>query len=225
MKQVHICLDSALRDIFAFEEAKAVFDKFLPGMRAMVENQPAACGFSARKLIGYSGGAVPAEVAGALDAALSALEVYSDEPDIADTPLTADGAEVAKEPPHDAIYPGKVWRDTSGRRIQAHGGSLFFEDGVYYWYEVTSKNWLDDYDREYADTYEAYRQMVEEKIAPIKNPIEQIPAAHSYKYRYPSGRLVNEADVAASGTVTPAEVRRAAARVLTLIEKSLTAKL
>ena len=89
MKQVHISLDSALRDIFAFEEAKAVFDKFLPGMRAQVENQPAACGFSARKLIGYSGGAVPAEVAGALDAALSALEVYSDEPDIADTPLTA----------------------------------------------------------------------------------------------------------------------------------------
>ena len=69
-------------------------------------------------------------------------------------------------------------------------------------YKVTSKNWLDDYDREYADTYEAYRQMVEEKIAPIKNPIEQIPAAHSYKYRYPSGRLVNEADVAASGTDT-----------------------
>lgn len=69
-------------------------------------------------------------------------------------------------------------------------------------YEITSKNWLDDYDREYADTYEAYRQMVEEKIAPIKNPIEQIPAAHSYKYRYPSGRLVNEADVAASGTDT-----------------------
>lgn len=134
MKQVHLSLDSALRDIFAFEETKAVFDKFLPGMRAQVENQPAACGFSARKLIGYSGGAVPAEVAGALDAALSALEVYSDEPDIADTPLTADGAEVAKEPPHAAIYPGKVWRDTSGRRIQAHGGSLFFEDGVYYWY-------------------------------------------------------------------------------------------
>ena len=88
MKQVHLSLDSALRDIFAFEEAKAVFDKYLPGMRERVENQPAACGFSARKLIGYSGGAVPAEVAGALDAALSALELYSDA-DIADTPLTA----------------------------------------------------------------------------------------------------------------------------------------
>lgn len=69
-------------------------------------------------------------------------------------------------------------------------------------YEITSKSWLNDYDDEYAETYEAYRRMVEEKIAPIKNPIEQIPAAHSYKYRYPSGRLVNETDAAASDTDT-----------------------
>lgn len=69
-------------------------------------------------------------------------------------------------------------------------------------YTITSKAWLDDYDREYAETYEEFRQMVEEKIAHIQNPIQQIPAAHSYKYRYPSGRLVNEADAAASETDT-----------------------
>lgn len=69
-------------------------------------------------------------------------------------------------------------------------------------YTITSKAWLDDYDREYAEMYEEYRVMVEEKIAPIKNPIAQIPAAHSYKYRYPSGRLVNEADVTVSATDT-----------------------
>lgn len=33
-----------------------------------------------------------------------------------------------------AIYPGKVWLDTSGNRIQAHGGSIMYIDGVYYWY-------------------------------------------------------------------------------------------
>ena len=53
---------------------------------------------------------------------------------MANTPLTPDGAEVVPEPPRDAIYPGKVWRDTNGRRIQAHGGALYYEDGVYYWY-------------------------------------------------------------------------------------------
>lgn len=30
--------------------------------------------------------------------------------------------------------PGSVWYDTNGNRIQAHGGSVFYEAGVYYWY-------------------------------------------------------------------------------------------
>lgn len=30
--------------------------------------------------------------------------------------------------------PGKVWLDTSGKRIQAHGGSVLYHDGKYYWY-------------------------------------------------------------------------------------------
>ena len=33
-----------------------------------------------------------------------------------------------------AIYPGKPWLDTEGKRIQAHGGSIIIVDGVYYWY-------------------------------------------------------------------------------------------
>ena len=41
----------------------------------------------------------------------------------------------ARNPIHyDAFHPGSVWRDTEGKRIQAHGGSMHFEDGVYYWY-------------------------------------------------------------------------------------------
>ena len=33
-----------------------------------------------------------------------------------------------------SIRPGKVWLDTEGKRIQAHGGSVFYENGIYYWY-------------------------------------------------------------------------------------------
>ncbi|MCQ2430326.1 MAG: family 43 glycosylhydrolase [Clostridia bacterium] len=33
-----------------------------------------------------------------------------------------------------SIRPGEVWLDTEGKRIQAHGGSIFFENGKYYWY-------------------------------------------------------------------------------------------
>ncbi|MBQ1846471.1 MAG: family 43 glycosylhydrolase [Clostridia bacterium] len=35
---------------------------------------------------------------------------------------------------YDCIRPGQVWLDTKGERIQAHGGSLMYLDGVYYWY-------------------------------------------------------------------------------------------
>ena len=35
---------------------------------------------------------------------------------------------------NDSIRPGQVWFDTNGNRIQAHGGSVFYSDGVYYWY-------------------------------------------------------------------------------------------
>lgn len=35
---------------------------------------------------------------------------------------------------YDCIRPGQVWLDTEGKRIQAHGGSVMYIDGVYYWY-------------------------------------------------------------------------------------------
>ncbi|MDO4283900.1 MAG: family 43 glycosylhydrolase [Eubacteriales bacterium] len=35
---------------------------------------------------------------------------------------------------YNTIRPGQVWLDTNGNRIQAHGGSVFYEDGTYYWY-------------------------------------------------------------------------------------------
>lgn len=35
---------------------------------------------------------------------------------------------------YSAFHPGKIWLDTEGKRIQAHGGSVMYIDGVYYWY-------------------------------------------------------------------------------------------
>lgn len=35
---------------------------------------------------------------------------------------------------YNAIYPGQLWLDTNGKRIQAHGGSVIYVDGTYYWY-------------------------------------------------------------------------------------------
>ena len=36
--------------------------------------------------------------------------------------------------PASSIRPGQPWLDTQGKRIQAHGGSVMFLDGTYYWY-------------------------------------------------------------------------------------------
>lgn len=35
---------------------------------------------------------------------------------------------------YNSIRPGQVWLDTEGKRIQAHGGSILYLDGTYYWY-------------------------------------------------------------------------------------------
>ena len=34
----------------------------------------------------------------------------------------------------DAVFPGQPRLDTQGERIQAHGGAVYYEDGIYYWY-------------------------------------------------------------------------------------------
>lgn len=33
-----------------------------------------------------------------------------------------------------AFHPGKVWSDTDGNPIQAHGGGVLYANGMYYWY-------------------------------------------------------------------------------------------
>ena len=35
---------------------------------------------------------------------------------------------------YNSFRPGQVWLDTKGERIQAHGGSVMYIDGTYYWY-------------------------------------------------------------------------------------------
>lgn len=69
-------------------------------------------------------------------------------------------------------------------------------------YEITTERWLNDYDEEYDRTWQAHHDMVEEKVARLTNPMQIIPLAHSYVYRYPSGRPITRQDVEESGTDT-----------------------
>ena len=100
-----------------------------------------------------------------------------------------------------------------GARMTVKGGlgsgsveerySVNIEDGLKNaGYEVTTQDWLNDYDAEYDSTYQEYHDMVEEKVKGLTNPMQIIPLAHSFVYRYPSGRLVTAEDVAKSDTDT-----------------------
>lgn len=81
--------------------------------------------------------------------------------------------------------------------------SVNIEDGLKEaGYEITTQRWLSDYDREYDETYRAWHDSVEEKVAGLTDPMKIIPLAHSYVYRYPSGRLIDETDVRESDTDT-----------------------
>lgn len=131
-------MDSKIKQLFQYEETKNIFDKFLPGMRSKVENQSTVTGFSLRKLISYSEAAVSKTTIEQLEQALQEVIIYVDDTETIgytnQYPLTKSAAETKKSELYTCIRPGKVWRDTKGKRIQTHGGALYYEDGTYYWY-------------------------------------------------------------------------------------------
>jgi len=53
------------------------------------------------------------------------------------------------------ISPGEIWRDTDGVPVNAHGGGILFDRGVYYWYGEYKKG--PTWRVEYLDSWECYR--------------------------------------------------------------------
>lgn len=47
---------------------------------------------------------------------------------------------------YNSFRPGQVWLDTDGKRIQAHGGSVMYLDGTYYWYGENKEKTTGDND-------------------------------------------------------------------------------
>lgn len=139
-------LDMTLKQLGEDDGAAAIFDRFVPGMREKMGQNPMAANFSLRKLLSWTGGAIPNDAVNALDAALKEYGKTADFTPTEKAKIAAyrkiaeadalHAAEKAGKPDRlqDAIYPGKPWLDTKGERIQAHGGAIHCEDGVYYWY-------------------------------------------------------------------------------------------
>ena len=126
------------------EQAVQVVQNALPGLLKMVQANPQALTLSVEQLIRYSRVPQGEILLGTLDAALQKLNT----PENAISPTEAkqialfqeiwqrEQQVTRKERTHfqDAIYPGQVWLDTKGERIQAHGGAVYYENGTYYWY-------------------------------------------------------------------------------------------
>ena len=111
---IHMRMEQLMSD----ERSAALLEKHLPGIRDMMGGEPMAAGISLKKIAEYSRGGIPEEKMEALEEELQMLNVIKKR----------------NRPRQTAVYPGKVWLDTKGERIQAHGGAMYYEDGTYYWY-------------------------------------------------------------------------------------------
>lgn len=126
------------------EHAVKIFDQFLPGMRVLAERNPQAAALSVEQLVRYTRNPKADEIIAALNETLEAMNtpenaISPSERKLIEQFQTIDAADKAKAPKatchhQAAIEPGKPWLDTKGERIQAHGGAVCYEDGVYYWY-------------------------------------------------------------------------------------------
>lgn len=66
--------------------------------------------------------------------------------------------------------------------------------------EITTNDWLDRFDRFYQDTYEEYRQAVEEKVKGIKDFFQILQKAG--RFEHPTGIPVTDTDIEKSDTDT-----------------------
>ena len=92
-------IDMRISRILEKDQAAAVIDRFLPGMRAKVEGQPAVAGMTLRKLAEYAKGAILEKVLAAINTELGKIELDREETaeemaeQLINQPLTKEAAE------------------------------------------------------------------------------------------------------------------------------------
>lgn len=127
------------------EQAVRVFDQFLPGIRQRIVSNPQSLSLSVEQLVRYSRVPEADIVLSNMEKALQALNTPENRISPSEAKLIQRFQEIGRQESakipkqsgshvQDAIYPGQPWLDTKGDRIQAHGGAVYYEDGVYYWY-------------------------------------------------------------------------------------------
>lgn len=133
-----------LAHLLESEQAAAILEANVPGLLNMAKASEQAGELSVEQLVRYARIPGGDALLGKLDAALCALNTPENAISPSERKLIERFAaiwrdEQAREIPlrachQAAIFPGRPWLDTKGERIQAHGGAVYYEDGVYYWY-------------------------------------------------------------------------------------------
>lgn len=133
-----------LRQLDEDEEAAALFDSYLPGMRARAATARESGGLSIRMLARYMRGMLSEETLAKMDLELKAIGAKKGGVSPAERLRIEEyqkiaAADAAREKcgesfGNSSVKPGEVWLDTQGRRIEAHAGGIIHENGTYYWY-------------------------------------------------------------------------------------------
>ena len=136
--------DTRIKDLMENEQAANILHDVLPGISAVIDKNPKAQELSPAQAVRYAGLPQPDAILQKLNTELDALNaqgqvISSHEAELIKAFRQIQKAELSGKPEavshhQDSIRPGEVWIDTKGERIQAHGGGVFYEDGMYYWY-------------------------------------------------------------------------------------------
>ena len=137
-------IDMSLRDMLSDTRCVEILDKYLPGLRGRMESNPMSGSLSLRQVAGFTDGMIPQSALIEIDEALSVLNdgllTPAEQAKVEQYRAILEADRKAQKLPkpetgsYTAIHPGQPWLDTSGQRIQAHGGAVYYEDGYYYWY-------------------------------------------------------------------------------------------
>ena len=127
------------------EKAVRILGQYLPGLLERAAGNTQAVKLSVEQMVRYSRMPRAEAILAKLDEALQELNTPENAISPSEAKLIQYFHEIAEKDKEkageekaahvqDAIYPGQPWMDTKGERIQAHGGAVYYEDGVYYWY-------------------------------------------------------------------------------------------
>lgn len=119
------------------EAAAASRGDVATGTKDNVNLQKMLARMSLASLLKQAGDAIDPEQIKVLNAALQKIKKQTQDSGkkyTEDSPILEAAAEKIPAKNKNSIVPGAVMRDTEGKRIQAHGGAVIFDNGAYYLY-------------------------------------------------------------------------------------------